>query len=129
MQVPDSLLERHRAFWTRAEVSQPLLTVVSPTPLAPLQIPTLAAAPGRIRKSAARALGGTNPAEFPLTIRTEKGPALNGHRGAAEGTTGGINQGSESNPPGRTYLRCSIRACPKPEHETSRAPVICRARS
>ena len=40
MQVPDSLLERHRAFWTRAEVSQPLLTVVSPTPLAPLQIPT-----------------------------------------------------------------------------------------
>lgn len=40
MQVPDSLLERHRAFWTRAEVSRPLLTVVSPTPLAPLQIPT-----------------------------------------------------------------------------------------
>jgi hypothetical protein len=62
----------------------------------------MAAASGRIRKSAARALGGTNPAEFPLTIRAEKDPALNGHRGSAEGTTGGINQGSESNPPGRT---------------------------
>jgi len=61
----------------------------------------MVAASGRIRKSATGALGGNNPAEFPLTIRAEKGPALNGHRGSAEGTTGRINQGGESNPPGR----------------------------
>jgi hypothetical protein len=35
----DHLLARHKAFWTRAEVERPLLSIKHPMPLNPLQIP------------------------------------------------------------------------------------------
>jgi hypothetical protein len=34
-----SLLARHKAFWSRADVDRPLLTIQPPSPLPPLQIP------------------------------------------------------------------------------------------
>jgi hypothetical protein len=40
MDAVEAILARHQAFWSRAEVNRPLLTVLPPSALPPLQIPT-----------------------------------------------------------------------------------------
>lgn len=42
MVPPESLLARHRAFWQRAAVDRPLLSLPAPSPLPPLEIPAVA---------------------------------------------------------------------------------------
>ena len=48
MDAVEATLARHRAFWNRAEVDRPLLTVPPPSVWPPLQIPT----PARVELSA-----------------------------------------------------------------------------